>query len=133
MKAHVKNIIGGAALGLALLAPTIPLWAGYKNSPPHEVFVAAASHATGALPAARYSNDTTQYIGCLGSGSAAVSDMLCFARDKNGATLTCGTYDAKLISAARAITGSSSIFFQVAPGTATCSSLVVEDNSSHLR
>ena len=34
MKAHVKNIIGGAALGLALLAPTIPLWAGYSDSPP---------------------------------------------------------------------------------------------------
>jgi hypothetical protein len=132
MKAHVKNIIGGVALGLALLAPTIPLWAGYTNSPPYEVFV-GSFHASGALPAARYSTDTTQYIGCRGSGSAAVSDMLCFARNKNGATLICGTYDARLISAARAITGSSSIFFDAVPGTSTCNSIVVEDASFNLR
>ncbi len=29
MKAHLKNIIGGAALGLALLATTVPTWAGF--------------------------------------------------------------------------------------------------------
>ena len=53
MKTYVKNIIGGAALGLALLATTGPTWAGRAYS---EVKIGNLL-ASGALQATRYSSD----------------------------------------------------------------------------
>ena len=37
MKAKLKNILGLAALGMTLLATTVPTWAGNVNT--HEVYV----------------------------------------------------------------------------------------------
>jgi hypothetical protein len=58
MKTHVKNIIGIAALGMILLATTIPTWAGSVN--PSQVLIGSNQlfdYANGSMVSARYSTE----------------------------------------------------------------------------
>src|SRR5215813_10728394 len=83
MKAHTKKIISAAVLGLALLAHTVPTWAGATQS--YEVTISSTngmSTAYGAVSAARYSSDTKQSIGCLISSTPGYSIAYCSAWDK---------------------------------------------------
>ncbi|MGH8603333.1 MAG: hypothetical protein ACREXR_11345, partial [Gammaproteobacteria bacterium] len=66
MKANLKNILGMAALGMTLLATTVPTWAGYVSN--FEVVVANNQYfyyGSGSMVDARYSADSTQYISCV--------------------------------------------------------------------
>ncbi len=138
MKAYVKSIIGGAALGMALLTTTVPTWAGFV---PDKLLYPGVSigqgnvYGSGAVARARYSLDTTQYIGCAVSekGSYSYSYMSCTARDQNGTMVSCGTYDPKLIKAAHAITNASDLYFYVPSGTATCTYFIVGNSSVWLQ
>ena len=130
MKAHVKNIISGAVLGLTLLANTGPTWAGYAVN--YEVIV-RPTNAAGAVQSVRSSSDSGQYIGCSVTRSTLGLNMGCFASDKNGASLNCRTYDPKLIAVAETMTSQSLIYFSKPAGTTTCDYISVDNGSYLLR
>lgn len=128
MKTMLKNMLGGAALGLALLAHTAPTWAGLKLNA--EVFVGSNS-ASGSLTSARYSDDNQQYITCY--TLAGGTNVLCTAKNKTGASLSCVTYNPILVSRVSAITDSSLITFGVASNSQTCLTLYVNNSSYNLK
>jgi hypothetical protein len=130
MKAHVKNIISGAVLGLTLLAHTGPTWAGLAVNP--EVVVTATS-AAGAVQAARFSSDSRQSIGCVVRKSGAAVAISCTAEAENGAALACGSYDPQLIAVAETMTSGSYISFSTLADTATCDLILVNNASHYLR
>ena len=130
MKAHVKNIIGGAVLGLTLLANTGLTWAGYAVN--YEVTV-TATNATGGARPARFSSDNRQSIGCAVDQSVSGFYMRCTAVDRNGAILTCESYDPKLIAVAETMTSESLIYFSKPAGTTTCNYIAVDNGSYLLR
>ena len=108
MKAYVKHIIGGAALGLALLATTGPTWAGFVEddsgvSLSHDISYVGAE---GSLQGARYSSDNSQHIGCAVVEATAYSYVRCTAQDSNGAWLTCKTADPQSIAQTHSMTKS---------------------------
>ncbi len=128
MKAHLKNIIGAATLGLALLVNAVPTWAGFVYS--HEVVV-TSTYATGAVQAARFSSDSQQYIACMVRSFTSPLQLSCEARDKNGAFFKCETYDVGLIELASTMTSHSFIAFSAPSGSSTCDGLHV-NNVSYL-
>jgi len=96
MKARLKKIIGMATLGIALLATTVPTWAGYKFTP--EIYIGFnsapwPSYASGSMVGARYSTDSTQYIGCTSYALSSYSWTACYAMDRAGNYLVCGSSD----------------------------------------
>ncbi len=127
MKAYLKNIIGAVALGLALLANTVPTWAGYASS--SDVIIANNS-ASGAVQATRYSSGDTQRIGC-----ALTNNQLgCQARDKNGVEHSCRSSDPKLMAVARAMTDHSYIYFNWRYDKPNeCFGLSINNASYHLK
>jgi hypothetical protein len=129
MKTTLKKIIGGATLGLALLAHTGPTWAGVQFNP--QVFVFNSS-AEGSMNGARYSSDTKQQIGCRLYATPTFSNVFCAAIDSTGAQLSCFSTDAQLMAAASSITDSSFIRFRTFANT-ECSDIEVINSSAHLR
>ncbi len=129
MKTTLKKIIGGAALGLALLANTAPTWAGVQFN--EQVFVFNSS-AEGSMNGARYSSDPTQQIGCRLYATPTFSNVFCAAIDSTRAQLSCFSTDARLMAAASAITDSSFIRFSTF-GDTECADIQVINSSALLR
>lgn len=131
MKTYMKKLLGGAMLGLTLVASTVPTWAGSASQQEVTIYRDTKGRvfaASGAMAAARYSSDGVQNIGCLGGSGGAV----CHAEDRSGLVFSCNTNDARVASAVRTMTPSSYIFFS---GTRTgiCDSIYVNNGSSNLR
>ena len=64
MKTNLKKILGLAALGMTLLATTVPTWAGrVSTSQSQHSKQPIASWASGNLVGARYSADTSNRSG----------------------------------------------------------------------
>src|SRR4051794_38286737 len=108
MKANLQNILGLAALGMTLLATTVPTWAGKVNTP--EVVIGGnqfSRWAEGSLAGARYSADNRQTIGCKLWTLSTYSWTSCYATDSAGRNLTCGSGDWKFLETLRAMTDSS--------------------------
>ncbi len=126
MKAYLHKLIGTTALGLALLSQGVPAWAGLQFRPEVDV---SSNYARGSMAGARYSADSTQYIGC-NFYSPVVS---CSATDKTGKNLYCKAYGLHWGTAIKSITDFSHVLFTVAPDGTTCSSLVVDNFSQHLK
>jgi hypothetical protein len=124
MKTHLKNIISGAALGLALLANTAPTWAGQALISEVEI---GSDYASGSVQATRYSSDQTQYIGCL--------SYECYAKDIYGAVRRCFVGDSATRAVIRTITDHSHIFFtlKVSQGITTCNVLSINNGSFYLK
>ena len=129
MKAKLHKLIGTAVLGLALFANSLPAWAGLVYTP--EVFVGTTG-AVGSMAGARYSADSTQYIGCTFSNTTGPY-VLCNAMDKTGRSLFCIGNQASYLAAAKAITDFSYINFSVTSGGAFCTYLGVDNYSMRLR
>ena len=129
MKANLRKLVGTAVLGLALFSNSISAWAG-QQIPPAEVTV-GTDFAKGSMVGARYSGDSIQHIICaFGNGlGPAVS---CSAQDKTGKRFYCNSFDQRWATVVKAITDSSVISFG-GPNGGACTSLVIENHSSHLR
>lgn len=125
MKAKLHKLIGTAALGLALSSTGIPARAGYVSDFP---VVVGTRFAQGSLTGARYSPDSTQYIGCNGYGSSA----WCSATDNAGKAVFCSIGDPRFADAVKAMTDSSHIYF-AHTGNGICSELTVTNDSVYLR
>jgi hypothetical protein len=129
MKANLRKLIGMAVLGLALFSHSIPAGAG-QQIPPEEVTV-GTDFARGSMVGARYSKDSTQYIACDFANGLGPS-VSCAARDKTGKRFYCNSFDPRWATVVKAITDSSVISFGGSIGGA-CTSLVIENHSSHLK
>jgi hypothetical protein len=136
MRANLKKILGLAALGIALLANTVPTWAGSVSTP--EVTIGgnqAYSWAKGSMVGARYSTDNTQYIGCFTNGQSSQSSpsIRCFARDRVGNTAFCISLDLRFVPQVQAMTDSSHITFVANRSNALCDTLRIANSSSQLK
>jgi hypothetical protein len=129
MKTTLHKLIGTAVLGLALVSQSLPAWAGLVYTP--EVSV-SSSGAVGSMAGARYSTDSTQYIGCTFSNTSGPY-VLCNATNNTGNSLFCVTTESKYLAAAKAITDFSYIYFAVTPGSGFCTYLQVQNYSQYLR
>ncbi len=137
MKVNLKNILGLAALGVTLLATTVPTWAGKVGT--REVFISTSpflSAASGSMVGTRYSADNQQYIGCRATARDHYASSLiqCYARDKDNKTLVCGSQDPKLLETLQAMTDSSDILFEVDNTKgAACTSIGIYHGSNMLK
>lgn len=131
MKATLRKLIGTAVLGLALFSPGVPAWAGDVDL--YGEVQVGTSGAAGTMTGARYSADSTQYIGCSYSHGSLGLIVDCSARDKTGKSLGCWSNDTRFVNVVKAITDSSYIVFIVPPGTSSCSELTITNSSAFLR
>jgi hypothetical protein len=129
MRTRMKTIISGAVLGLALMANSVPSWAGATTV--LEVTVSPGQGASGAVSAARYSNDTSQSIGCYTTRTPSTTYIVCNARDKNSAAVACITSTPILADMADAISNYSFVYFTVGSGS-SCSSMFISNSSAFL-
>jgi hypothetical protein len=134
MKTNLKKIIGLAALGMTLLTNTVTTWAGYKFTP--EVFVEVNPYPSpslghGSMVGARYSTDSTQYIGCTAYALSSYSWTTCFAMDRAGKYAVCGSGDPRWAEVVQGMTDSSFIYFEATYNYGDCK-LIQIVNDSHL-
>jgi hypothetical protein len=134
MKANLKKMLGMAALGMTLLATTVPTWAGYVDvDGPPEVYIHTIQggiEVSGSMVGARYSPSSTQYIGC-----EVGSDLLvyCGARDGVGNYVSCISNDPRHVEEVQGMIDSSYIFFMVGVSNARCNRISIWNDSSKLK
>ncbi len=136
MKVNLKTTLGLAALGVTLLAMTVPTWAGKVST--HEVLISTSpprATASGSMVGARYSADTQQYIGCIAIAADYSTNNItqCFARDKGNKRLYCGSSDPKLFELLQTMTDSSYIFFEVDNTKGDCTRIEMRHSSDLLK
>jgi hypothetical protein len=140
MKTNLKKMLGLAALGLTLLANTVPTWAGSVSTP--EVYIGTNGNgipfASGSMVGARYSADGQQYIGCSASFHSILSVpiMNCFAVKSSKEQLFCSSVAPKHLEAVQAMTDSSYIYFEVDradPVRPRCVGIAITDSSGLLK
>jgi hypothetical protein len=137
MKAKLKNILGLAALGVTLLATTVPTWAGRVLAPEVLLYSNQVFHyAYGSLVGARYSADSNQYIGCISIASNNPSNnlVICSARDNSVRNnFVCGSQDPKLQEVVQTMTDSSYISVAADRSNGQCRSITIYNESSYLK
>jgi hypothetical protein len=136
MRANLKNLLGLAALGMTLLATTVPTWAGRVSSDNVSITnSSSASWASGNLADVRYSADTRQQIGCRAQILKTYSWTTCYATDSAGRSLTCGSGDWKFLETLRGMTDSSFIYFGINSNSnqGTCSHIRIYNGSDLLK
>jgi hypothetical protein len=114
MKANLKKILGLAALGMTLLTNIVPTWAGYKYA--QEVLIQNDNGylwANGSMVGARYSSDSKQNIGCTAYTFQSYSWTACFATDRAGNSLVCGSGDPRWAAVVQGMTDSSYVWFEL--------------------
>jgi hypothetical protein len=134
MKANLKNILGLLALGMTLLATTVPTWAGRVST--DSVIIAdnqSWSWASGNPVDARSSADNVQNIGCRAYTMSSYSWTTCFATNSAGRTLVCGSGDWKFLEPLRAMTDSSFITFVADLNGGACRDIRVYNGSDMLQ
>jgi len=129
MKANLRKLIGAAVLGLAMFSNDIPAWAGQRLLT--EVTVGTSS-ASGTMLGARYSTDKQQYIGCWLYENRSEEFIGCAAQDKTGKSFICYSRDPRWVTVVKAMTDSSYISVE-GNFNGSCTSLTIENHSSHLR
>ena len=134
MKTTLKKMLGLATLGMALLTNTAPSWAGAQYPVEVAIIYDDTTYAMGSMVAARYSKDSNQNIGCTAYTLPYYSWTSCYAMDRAGNTLACGSGDPHWASVVQAMTSSSFINFTVANNNGgECGSIIIKNDSSFLR
>jgi hypothetical protein len=128
MNTKLQKFVAAAALGLALCAYNHTAWAGEVHSLQVSV---SPSGASGSMAGARYSKDNRQYIGCSFSNTNGPF-VLCTATDKTGKSFSCASTDARWLTAVKTIIDFSYLSFSSSAGSASCSSLQLENSSRFL-
>jgi len=137
MKTHFHKIISMALLGLALYAQGTPAWAGQAHASTVSIFYKGTVpiSAQGTLTGARYSPDSTQYIGCysLSDPYGLNASVTCSATTRVGKSVSCYTQDGRFANAIKGLTDSSYISFKIVgtAGNYLCTDMEVI-NASHL-
>jgi len=138
MKVNLKKMLGLAALGMTLLTNTAPTWAGYKDNrevlrEPVGINGVSGFYVTGSMVSARYSTDSNQNIGCTAYALGTYTWTACFATDKAGNSLVCGSSDPRWAEAVQSMTDSSFISFTVTDNDGDCKFVGVKSGSDLLR
>jgi hypothetical protein len=137
MKANLKNILGLAALGMTLVATTIPTWAGRVSTDRVSITnTQYGSRADGSLTGARYSADQSrEQIGCRAQTLSTYSWTTCHAMDSAGRSLLCGSGDWKFLNMVQGMTDSSYIYFAIDGNSnnGTCSHIRIYNGSDLLK
>lgn len=136
MKANLKNIFGVAALGMTLLAATVPTWAGVVTTSQVSIGGNQVSRwAGGSMVDARDSADTRQQIGCRAQILSSYSWTTCYAMDSAGRSLICGSGDWKFLETLRGMTDSSHIYFETnnTSSVGTCINIMITNGSDLLK
>jgi hypothetical protein len=136
MKANLKKFLGLAALGMTLLATTVPTWAGRVST--DSVIIGnnqVSSWASGNPVDARYSTDNRQNIGCKAQILSSYSWTTCYAMNSAGRSLVCGSGDWKFLEVLHGMTDSSFIYFTTDNNSngGTCTHISVYNGSDMLR
>lgn len=132
MKPTLKKMLGLAALGMTLLGNIVPTWAGYRYAPEVNIIFDDFLYVTGSMAGARYSKDNNQNIGCTAYTYPTYSWTACFATDKTGRSVVCGSGDPRLASVAQAMTDSSQIYFNLPNGSGGECGVITVWNESYL-
>jgi hypothetical protein len=134
MKANLKKMLGLAVLGMTLLTNIAPTWAGAKVA--NQVSILSSGSITwaqGNMVGARYSADTKQNIGCT-TYALSYPWVSCFATDKAGNSLLCGSGNPRWVEAAQNITDSSNFYIQLLNNNyGDCGYISISNGSVHLR
>jgi hypothetical protein len=134
MKTTLKKMLGLATLGMALLTNPAPSWAGAQYSAEVAIIHDDTFYAMGSMVAARYSKDSNQTIGCTAYTLPSYSWTSCYAMDRAGNTLACGSGDPHWASVVQAMTSSSFINFTVAYNNGgECSHIIIKNDSTFLK
>ena len=136
MKANLKKILSLAALGMTLLATTVPTWAGMKNTSEVSVITSQLNYyVRGSMAGARYSADDQQRIECVAIASTNPFSPIvqCSATDSAGNYATCVSTDPKLQEVVQSMTDSSSIYFEVERAKGNCKYLQIYNSSELLK
>jgi hypothetical protein len=134
MKANLKKMLGLAVLSMTLLTTTAPSWAGAQYPVEVAIIYDDSTYAMGSMVGARYSKDSNQNIGCTAYTLPYYSWTSCFAMDRAGNSLACGSGDPHWASVVQAMTASSFINFTVANNNGgECSHIIIKNDSSFLR
>lgn len=115
-QAQWKNLVGLAVLGMTLVTTAIPTWAGYRF--PQEVLIDVTTepnhpYASGSMVGARYSTDSNQNIGCTAFVRPTYTWTSCFAVNRAGAALVCGSGNPQWAEAVKSMTSSSYMRFEL--------------------
>ncbi len=139
MKTNPKNILGLVALGLTLFINIAPTWAG-KVGAHAQVAVGTNQqigwYASGSMVGARYSADRTQSIGCSVWSIATPTfppSVSCSARDSQGVSFHCNSYEPSLVGAVQGMTDSSYIYFEGPYQAGLCSRILIYHGSDNIR
>jgi hypothetical protein len=136
MKANLKKILGLAALGMTLLTNVAPTWAGSKFTQEVGIFNDNGFQwANGSMVGARYSTDTKQNIGCTVYAQPTYSWTACFAIDRAGKALVCGSGDPRWAEVVQSMTDSSYIWFELGynPYGGDCTLVRIVNGSEFLK
>ncbi len=114
MKTTLRKMFGLAALGMTLLSNTAPTLAGYKYAPEVGIYNDKGYlWANGSMVGARYSNDKKQNIGCTAYALPTYTWTSCFAQNREGGYLVCGSNDPRWAEVVQSMTDSSYIWFDL--------------------
>ena len=136
MKVNLKKMLGLAALGMSLLANTVPTWAGLKSTYEVGLFNSNGYQwATGSMVGARYSTDTKQNIGCTAYALPTYTWTACFAINRLGNALVCGSGDPRWAEVVQSLTDSSYLLFELGynPYGGDCKNIMIWNESDLLR
>lgn len=131
MKTYLKKLIGLTALGMSLLLNTAPTWAGLDSNLEVIVNTNGLQWASGGMVDARYSKDSNQMIGCKAYTFQTYSWTSCFASDKAGKSLFCGSGDPRWAEVVQGMTDSSQIYFQLVNANGGDCGFISIKNFSH--
>lgn len=132
MKAKLKDILAMVAICLTLFSHTVPTWAGMVQVPEVSIIFDDFLYVTGSMAGARYSKDNNQNIGCTAYTFPSYSWTACFATDKNGKSVVCGSGAPRLASTVQAMTDSSHIYFSLPNDTGGECGVIMVWNESYL-
>lgn len=129
-----KSIIAALLVGSAMLASGVT-YAGYAGGNQVSIWTdgAGLQNANGTLREARFSPDSTQYIGCSRYAyDSGTNLVVCYARTAAGAYLSCQTSDANLIRVAETLNPASYLYFVVNSDGITCDRVITVATSYNL-
>lgn len=118
------------ALGAFLFATSITAAAGAGDSLEYSVQVYSTS-AYGGVDAARYSGDSTQYIGCYYDGGSGTPYGGCQARDSSGNYKSCWTTDPSITQVMAAINHTTLLTFEF-NSSGQCTFIEADNESMYL-
>ena len=130
---NVKKMLRPFAVALGLLFAMSSAWAGLTTN--NAVYIAGSNpgSAYGNINAARFSSDSTQYIGCsvFPSSNLGVTQTSCYAKNSAGTYMTCNSTSPVIAQIAASIGSTSYLWFTVTNGS--CTYLNVDNWSAPVR